>query len=437
MKEYRVVPVARDGVSSAIVRVPGSKSITNRAILLAALAEGESTIKGILVSNDSKDIMRCLLALGVEMECDEKRNEMHIRGCGGEIPVKKASINVGSAGTAARFITALLAVSKGEYYIDASEQMKKRPMKPLFDALIKCGVNISYKGEEGHFPVEMDSRAFTGHEISVDVGVSSQFLSGLLMAGALLKEGLTINITGARKSLPYVNMTAKVMESFGISVLNDLYHKNLWKVPCGKYRACDYSVEPDVSAACYFFALAHISEGGITVKVRNIHRKSLQGDIRFLDILEDMGAKVEEDSEGISVRGPKVYDGGTFDLNDFSDQALTLAALGLFAKSPVTITGIGHIRKQECDRINAIVTNARALGATCTEGEDFVTIGHGAEERREDVLIETYNDHRVAMAFAVAGLRREGVIIKNPDCTQKTFPRFFDFLSIFEAKQPK
>lgn len=424
-KGYKVRQLRNDGPTSILVSVPGSKSITNRALLLAALAEGKSTLTGALFSNDSADLIRCLSDLGINIDADRKKHTITVTGCGGKIPVKEAFINVGSAGTAARFITALLAFSHGTYTLDASDQMKKRPMKPLLDALSSIGVKIAYLGEEGHFPFVLDSGNIHGNEISVDIGVSSQFLSGLLMAGVLSHKGLTVKLTGTRKSLPYVSMTASVMKSFGNLPVTD--KEGTWHVKSGHYKACDYSIEPDMSAACYFFAMAQIM--GISVKVNGVHRESLQGDVKFLDVLLSLGALITEDPGGLCVKGPEGYAGGHFNLNDFSDQALTLAAVALFAETPVTITGIGHIRKQESDRIEAIAINARALGAQVSDTDDSVTIGPGAVDRSDNVVIKTFSDHRVAMAFAIAGLRRRGVIIDEPCCVSKTFPEFFDLLT--------
>ncbi len=431
MKNYRVKCIY--GTNKNIrVRVPGSKSITNRALLVAAVASGTSVIKNALFSRDSEDLINCLRILGIEIKADSEKKEITVKGCGGTIPNKRAKINVGSAGTAARFITALLAVSGGEYELDASDQMRKRPMKPLLDALINSGVKIIYHGEEGHFPFYMDSRGFKGNKITIDIGVSSQFLSGLLMAGPLRNGGLTIELTGTRKSLPYVEMTASVMESFGVKAINS--SENEWSVPEASYMACDYPVEPDISAACYFYAAAEIL--GTRALVEGVHSDGMQGDIKFLSVLRELGAEIKDGPEGIEVTGPVngEFKGGTFDLNDFSDQALTLAAVSAFAKSPVRITGIGHIRAQECDRINAIVTNMKALNVPVTEGSDYVIIGSGDKASGEDyiegddVIINSYNDHRVAMSFAIAGLRKKGIIIDNPDCSAKTFADFFDIL---------
>lgn len=411
------------------VKVPGSKSITNRALLIAALAKGESRLSGALFSNDAKNMIACLNSLGIKIDVNEENELITVQGCGGRLPVKNAGINVGSAGTAARFITALLAFSGGVYHLDASEQMKKRPMKPLLDALTSLGVIISYDEKEGHFPFTLDSREVKGGRISLDTGISSQFLSAVIMTGFLLKNGLRVDITGGRESLPYVDMTVKVMESFGVKV--DTVHENglashILKEGNG-YAAREYNIEPDVSAACYFYAMAEIL--GCKAQVERVHLDSIQGDIEFVKLLTKMGAVLSEEKDGIMLQGAENgdYDGLEANLNSFSDQSLTLAAVSTFAKSPIKITGVAHIRLQESDRLLAIKTELERLGIKTEMGEGEITIFPMSMDSSE-VEIETYEDHRVAMAFALIGLRREGIVIKNPGCSAKTFKDYFKVL---------
>lgn len=431
MDEYRVRCIFDkiDRNKTIRVKVPGSKSITNRALLIAALAEGESILKGALFSNDAKNMLACLSILGIKMEMDEENETITVQGCGGRLPVREASVNVGSAGTAARFLTALLAFSAGVYHLDASEQMKKRPMKPLLDALIKLGALISYDEAEGHFPFTIDSRAVRGGEISLDTCISSQFLSAVVMTGFLLPDGLKVNIAGGRESLPYVDMTARVMESFGMKP--DVVCDNgvvSYILSGGRaYKGRKYEIEPDVSAACYFYAMAEIL--GCRAQVKNVHLDSIQGDIEFIKLLTKMGAKLEEEADGIILSGAKngCYEGIEANLNSFSDQSLTLAAVSAFAKSPTKITGIAHIRMQESDRLLAIKNELEKLGIRAVMGDGEISI-FPKEMDGQDVEIETYDDHRVAMAFALVGLRRAGVIIKNPDCSAKTFNDYFKVL---------
>ena len=411
------------------VKVPGSKSITNRALLIAALAEGETILKGALFSNDAKNMLACLSILGIKMEIDEENETITVQGCGGRLPVREASVNVGSAGTAARFLTALLAFSAGVYHLGASEQMKKRPMKPLLDALIKLGALISYDEAEGHFPFTIDSRAVRGGEICLDTCISRQFLSAVVMTGFLLSDGLKVNIAGGRESLPYVDMTARVMESFEMKP--DVVCDNgvvSYILSGGRaYKGRKYEIEPDVSAACYFYAAAEIL--GCRAQVKNVHLDSIQGDIEFVKLLAKMGARLEDEADGILLYGANEgsYDGIEANLNSFSDQSLTLAAVSAFAKSPTRMTGIAHIRLQESDRLLAIKNELEKLGIRAVMGDGEISIFPKAMDENE-VYIETYDDHRVAMAFALVGLRRGGVVIKNPGCSAKTFKDYFKVL---------
>lgn len=431
MDEYRVRCIFDkiDRNKTIRVKVPGSKSITNRALLIAALAEGETILKGALFSNDAKNMLACLGILGIKMEIDEENETITVQGCGGRLPVKEASVNVGSAGTAARFLTALLAFSAGVYHLDASEQMKKRPMKPLLDALMKLGALIRYDEAEGHFPFTIDSRAVRGGEISLDTGISSQFLSAVVMTGFLLPDGLKVNIAGGRESLPYVDMTARVMESFSMKprVVSEEGVVSYILKEGDTYRGREYEIEPDVSAACYFYAMAEIL--GCRAQVKNVHLDSIQGDIEFVKLLTKMGARLEDEADGILLYGANEgsYDGIEANLNSFSDQSLTLAAVSAFAKSPTKITGIAHIRLQESDRLLAIKNELEKLGVGAVMGDGEISIFPKAMDENE-VYIETYDDHRVAMAFALVGLRRGGVVIKNPGCSAKTFKDYFKVL---------
>lgn len=431
MDEYRVRCIFDkiDRNKTIRVKVPGSKSITNRTLLIAALAEGETILKGALFSNDAKNMLACLNTLGIKMEIDEENETITVQGCGGRLPVREASVNVGSAGTAARFLTALLAFSAGVYHLDASEQMKKRPMKPLLDALMKLGALISYDEAEGHFPFTIDSRAVRGGEISLDTGISSQFLSAVVMTGFLLPDGLKVNIAGGRESLPYVDMTARVMESFGMKPDVVCDNEVVSYILSGgrAYKGRKYEIEPDVSAACYFYAMAEIL--GCRAQVKNVHLDSIQGDIEFVKLLTKMGARLEDEADGILLYGANEgsYDGIEANLNSFSDQSLTLAAVSAFANSPTKITGIAHIRMQESDRLLAIKNELEKLGIGAVMGNGEISI-FPKEMDEQEVEIGTYDDHRVAMAFALVGLRRAGVIIKNPDCSEKTFKDYFKVL---------
>lgn len=400
--------------------VPGSKSITNRALLIAALSNGTSHLRHALFSDDSKYFLSSLQSLGFLAEGNEETEEITITGLGGKIPKKKAEIYVGSAGTAARFLTAILGLSDGEYKILASEQMQKRPMKSLFDALTSLGADITYENSEGFLPVWIGNKKITQTEVTIDINKSSQFLSALLIASPLFENGLKVHVLG-NHGMAYIELTIKMMKQFGVHVDRI---ENTFIVPANqKYQAMDYEIEPDISAACYFYAMAPLLKK--RVQVRNVHMKSLQGDIAFLDILKEMGAELTEEPDGIIMEGTEEFHGVYADLSACSDQTMTLAAIAPFANSETRITGIGHIRFQESNRIEAVKTELCRMGIICEEIENGLRIEPGMPNPAK---IETYEDHRIAMGFTLTGLRAGGIIIKNPGCCAKTFVHYFDEL---------
>lgn len=435
------------------VSVPGSKSITNRALLLATLANGRSTLRGVLFSEDSRHFLKCIQDLGFETTVDEEAKIISVEGHGGAVPRAEADQFVGSAGTAARFLTAYLGISHGTYHVDASEQMRKRPMAPLLDSLKELGCEVIYAdsgnspGErhspgEGHLPFTLKGHGFQKDRISINIDASSQFLSALLIASCLSEQDFTTYIEGTH-GRAYIDMTVKMMEQFGVQAA-PLYYCNGnsenhsctgcinstlpmgYRTASGQtYRPLDYQIEPDVSAACYFYAMSPLL--GIPVQVNHVHYNSLQGDVAFIRILEEMGCRVTDQENGILVEPPAdgIFHGITADLSACSDQAITLAAIAPYADNPTSITGIGHIRFQESDRITAIVTELRKMGIRCEETESSITIWPG---QPKSALIETYDDHRMAMGFSLTGLRSAGIVIDNPGCCKKTFEEYFDVL---------
>lgn len=413
------------------VTVPGSKSITNRALLLAALAEGKSILKGVLFSDDSRVFMAALQTLGYEVEIREEQAEVVIQGCGTQLPKNEAEVYVGSAGTAARFLTAMLALSGGYYKVTSSEQMKGRPMRPLLEALEHLGADIEYMEEAYTFPFMIRGRRDTGcRKVPLDIDASSQFLSALLLNGVFCPEGFTVELTGRRDAKAYVNISMKMMEEFGCGMCQR--SENEYELLSGqRYQAREYQIEPDVSAACYFYAMAAVNGG--RARVNHVHFDSTQGDIRFLRVLEQMGCKVREETDGIVLTAPEEerLSGITVNMSDFSDQTMTLAAIAIFAAGETCITGVGHIRVQESDRLHAIVTELARLGIHCEEREDGVTIRPGIPACSADhpVTLETYEDHRMAMAFAIVGTKQPGVRIKDPLCCRKTFENYFEVLT--------
>lgn len=413
------------------VTVPGSKSITNRALLLATLAKGVSTLRGVLFSDDSRHFLKCIQDLGFETTVDEENHVITVKGFGGPIPLAEASQYVGSAGTAARFLTAYLGLSNGTYHMDASAQMRKRPMAPLLDSLKELGCEVLYNAnddhkqstEEGHFPFTLRSHGFCQNHITVNIDSSSQFLSALLIASCLSKKDFTTSIEGTH-GMSYIEMTLKMMEQFGVKT--EKISPDSFLTKTGQtYQALDYQVEPDVSAACYFYAMSPLL--GIPVMVNHVHFDFMQGDVAFIKILEQMGCTATDTPDGILVEPPKTgtFKGVTVNMSACSDQAITLAAIAPFAEGPTTITGIGHIRFQESNRIAAIVTELTKMGIQCEETETSITIYPG---NPKPSAVDTYDDHRMAMGFSLIGLRSEGIVINDPACCRKTFENYFEVL---------
>lgn len=416
--------------TDGIVTVPGSKSMTNRALLLAALSDSESRLNGVLFSDDSRHFLDSLKSLGFKMKIDEKNSTVFMNGTGGTIPHKSGSIDVGSAGTAARFLTAMLALSDGEYVINCSDQMKKRPMKPLLDVLESMGAEFEYICQNGFLPVKVKGCGLLGSKrsdaspitVNMDISKSTQFLSAMLMISPRLNRDVIINVTSEKKTGAYIDITVGMLESFGAHIS---FNGNSYYVKCNqKITLGDYYIEPDVSAACYFYAAAALTGGRVTV--RNVFYSSVQGDLKFLELLKTMGCRAEETPLGICVEGTESghYKGVDIDMNNFSDQALTFAVLAAFADTPTVIRNVGHIRGQECDRMNAIVKNLKSCGVDAYSTDSDIYINptpnvHGA-------VIDTFEDHRVAMSFNLMSLRTEGIIIENPLCCRKTFENYFD-----------
>lgn len=411
------------------VEVPGSKSITNRALLIAALSAGKVQMDGVLFSDDSRHFLQALKDLGFSVEIQEQKHQATVKGQAGKIPKREGEVYVGSAGTAARFLTAMLGVSDGTYVIRASRQMEKRPMDALFEALLSIGCEVEWLGEPFHLPVRLHGagewiRALDGPaELRLDISRSTQFLSAFLLIAPMFPHGLRIKITSEKKDGSYIRITRRMMEEFGVEAE---YDGISYVIPENSvYTRSQYQVEPDVSAACYFYAAAAVTGG--YAKVKHVFRDGMQGDLRFLDVLKSMGCNCIEEEDGISITGPDEgrLHGISVNMNDFSDQALTLAAIAPHADTPVWINSIAHIRGQECDRIHAIAANLTSAGIRCEEHPDSVTIYPG---QPQPCHIATYEDHRVAMAFSVMGLYADGIVINNPMCCRKTFENYFTML---------
>ena len=429
MKQYVCTPI--EGFHRFEVTVPGSKSITNRALLVGALAEGTTVLRGVLFSDDSKVFMQALRDIGFLVEVNEEEHKVVIEGHGGSIPAVSGAhegrrVYVGSAGTAARFLTALLALSGQHFWVESSEQMKKRPMEPLLRALEELGAKFEFLEQPYAFPFRICGREDRNPEsVGLNIDASSQFLSALLLSGVMCREGVTVHLTGTRSARAYVGITMKMMEEFGCQVCR--LDENTYRVMRGQtYRGREYQIEPDVSAACYFYGLAAVT--GSEVKVMHVHSATTQGDIKFIDVLEQMGCHVKEERDGVVVTGVKCGQlrGVHVDMSDFSDQTMTLAAVAPFADSETVIDGVGRIRGQESDRIHGIVTELARMGIRCEERPDGITV-HPGEVR--PAVVNTYEDHRMAMAFSLVGCRVKGIVIDNPGCCRKTFENYFELLT--------
>lgn len=406
----------------ARIRPPGSKSITNRALVCAALANGPSELTGALASDDTAVMIEALRKLGGDDFVVADRDVLRVRGGGERFPQAAADLWVGNSGTTIRFLTAMLAVGQGRYRLDGVPRMRQRPIADLIDALRQLGADVVSESNNGCPPVIVNAHGLNGGTAHVRASISSQFLSGLLMAAPYAQHDVELRIDGEMVSQPYVEMTLAVMESFGVAVPReglDRFH-----IPAGtKYRGRQYAIEPDASAASYFWGAAAIAGGEVTVQ--GLTRSSLQGDVAFVDCLEQMGCHVQSAADGITVRGGKLR-GIDVNMNAISDTVQTLAVVALFAEGPTTIRDVAHIRHKETDRIGDLARELRKLGATVEETGDGLRI---IPNSLRAALIETYEDHRMAMSLALAGLRVPGVTILNPRCTEKTYPHFFDDLA--------
>jgi 3-phosphoshikimate 1-carboxyvinyltransferase len=417
---YEMRPLAKP--PDAAVRVPGSKSISNRALLIAALASGESVLRGALYSDDTRYMSAALTKLGVEVVEDEPAASFRVCGANGTWPRSQADLYVGNAGTAMRFLVAALCLGRGRYRIDGNERMRERPIGDLVDALTQLGVDVRCELREGCPPVVVEARGLRGGKATVSGDKSSQFLSALLQVGAYAEQGLSLVVSGNLIARPYVDMTIRVMTAFGVNVERNGYSE--FVVPARqRYRARAYEVEPDASSAHYFLAAAALTAG--RVRIEGLGRDSLQGDAQFANLLAEMGARVRWEERAVEVSGPERLRGIDADLNAISDTAPTLAVLGAFAASPVRIRNVAHVRWQESDRVRAVATELTRLGAQIEELEDGLIVHPSA---LHGGTVRTYDDHRIAMSFALAGLVVPGIRIAAPECVRKTFPGYFECL---------
>jgi 3-phosphoshikimate 1-carboxyvinyltransferase len=409
----------------ADVEIVGSKSYTNRALVVAALARGDSELTGALFSDDTRFMSESLRALGVRVEADETTHTLRVGGVAGKVTAEKARCFVGNAGTAARFLPVVMALGRGVYEIDGVARMRERPIAPLVGALTRLGVKVEALEKPDCFPLRVHGGSLRGGRVAIEGNVSSQYVSGLMMGGPAMPLGLEVEIEGDLVSRPYVEMTVQTMRDFGARI--DRYGERRFVTHAEPlYAGRRYRIEPDASAASYFFAAAAISGG--RVRVAGLGTRSLQGDRGLVRILERMGCEVHEGEDFTEVRG--VRDGGALrgvevDMADLSDVAQTLAVVAPFASSPTRVTGIGFIRRKETDRLAAVVRELTRLGVGAEEEGDGFVVHPG---RPRPGAVDTYDDHRMAMSFSLLGLTHPGIVIRNPACVSKTFPNFFEKL---------
>jgi 3-phosphoshikimate 1-carboxyvinyltransferase len=429
MQPTEIMPVSHP--LNARVRVPGSKSLTNRALVIAALADGVTAITNALFSDDSLYLAGALQTLGFDVTLDLEDSCMRVEGLGGRIPVQKAEFFLGNAGTAMRFLTAFLTLGKGEFLLDGDARMRERPIGDLLQALSRLGANVSPLPVQGGYrregpvcpPIKITASRLPGGKTEIAGSTSSQFLSALLMVAPYAQAPVDIELATELNSKPYVDMTLAVMAGFGVDIQREAYER--FVINTARYSSpAVYPVESDASAASYFFAAPAMCGG--TVQVEHISRRSLQGDIAFLDILVRMGCVIEESVHSILVTGPTELRGVDVDLRDIPDTAQTLAVLAPFATTPTRIRGIASARVKESDRISATCAELARLGVRVEEHEDGMTIYPCADIHT--TTIQTYRDHRMAMAFSLVGLRVPGIAIQDPGCVSKTFPNFFEIL---------
>lgn len=407
----------------ADVMVPGSKSFTNRALLVAALAEGDTTLEGILRSDDSYWAVHVLQQLGVPVHVDG--TTVHVRGCGGRWPVAEGRLYVGSSGTLARFLPgALAAAPRGTWEIDGSQQLRDRPMGPLVDGLRQLGARVEYLIDSESLPIRV-AAGLTGGEAVVPGAVSSQFVSGVLLAAPYAAQRVTVKVTEGLVQPEYVGMTVRLMQAFGADVVHDVDYTSLRVAP-GRYRGRTYTLEADASTACYFLTLAALTGG--RVRVRNVGYGSSQPDARFVDVLERMGCSVARDANWLEVEGtPGLRGGFAVDMKPMSDQALTLGVAAVFADAPVCVRGVAHIRRHESNRIAVFCRQMARLGIRVDEMEDGFVVYPGMP--KPGPALDPHDDHRQAMAFSLLGARVPGIRIMDPGCVSKTCPAFFQMLS--------
>lgn len=430
MSDLRIEPISRPFL--ATLTPPGSKSLTNRALVLAALSNGRCELSNVLFADDSRRMLENLQALGFRLEIDEAAQRVVVHGKGGEVPAKSAELFCGLSGTTVRFLTALCTLSDGEYTLDGTPRLRQRPLGSLVDLLRNFGARLTYLENDGFVPLKVHSHGLAGGIGRFGKSMTSQNLSAVLQVGPYARHELRIELESNQTSWPYVAMTMRLMDEFGLTPElirdPDTGEPREIIIPKGSYAATDYIVEPDASNASYFLAAAAINPGS-KITIERLGKQSLQGDVGFADVLHKMGASLIFGKDFITITGPQTLEGIDIDMGTMPDMAQTLAVVALFAEGPTTIRGLFTLRVKETDRIAALATELTKLGAEVeVEGDDAITITPPEDNKLKIASIDTYDDHRMAMSFAVAGTRSLGVTINDIECVNKTYPHFFEDL---------
>ncbi|MDA0147178.1 3-phosphoshikimate 1-carboxyvinyltransferase [Vibrio sp. LaRot3] len=407
------------------VNLPGSKSVSNRALLLAALAKGTTRLTNLLDSDDIRHMLNALTQLGVSYKLSADKTECEVQGLGGAFDsAKSLELFLGNAGTAMRPLAAALCLGKGEYVLTGEPRMKERPIGHLVDALKQAGAHVEYLENENYPPLKIQGTGLAGGTVEIDGSISSQFLTAFLMSAPLAKDDVTINIVGELVSKPYIDITLHIMKQFGVEVDNRNYQQFVIRAGQQYVAPGDFLVEGDASSASYFLAAAAIKGGAI--KVTGIGKNSIQGDIQFADALEKMGAQIEWGDDYVISRVGEL-NAVDMDFNHIPDAAMTIATTALFAKGTTAIRNVYNWRVKETDRLSAMATELRKVGAEVEEGEDYIIVTPPAQLTH--AAVDTYDDHRMAMCFSLVALSDTPVTIKDPKCTSKTFPDYFDKLA--------
>lgn len=406
---------------NTVITVPGSKSYTQRALIAASLARGRSVLRNALISEDTDYLMEALRLLGADIAI--QGTDISVEGTGGSVVAPSSPLYLGNNGTGLRFLVGMASIGQGTFVLDGSARMRQRPIQPLVDALNQIGVRAFCVDGTGCPPVQVEGAGLPGGETRLDTALSSQYVSSLLLAAPCAEKDIEIGASTLIPSWPYVELTLDVMARFGIEVED--FDKKRFRVRAPQiYKAQEYVIEGDVSSATYFMAAAAIIGG--SVRISNINGGSLQGDLRFLEILDTIGCAVSTSEEGVEITGPlSNHEDLTFDLNEAPDMVPALAVVSAFRRGKTTLENILHLRVKESDRVAAITNELQKTGAQAEKKADGMVI-HGMATRGAE--IECYDDHRIAMSFAIAGLAIEGVIIKDPDCVKKSFPDFWEKL---------